>query len=451
MILRYGLLFVQMMLLVTDNLFEISSFISPISFALFIAICIDIYLRNFPEFAKYLFVNLGLIFGVTSSLLIDLNPDIYLFEINKYTKAIGVTSLVGFYTSFIMIALNKKSRQIKIGINTVVYSKLEFKLLVNLINVLLVCLIVGFYGLFETYGYPILLGIARVQYINSLPEFAQNLYIFLSMGVFYSGYMYSKSSNKMYILYLLAVISIRVISLQKFTEIFIDLSLFFTFIFLRSKRNRFIELCIPFLLVLSLVFSLTTYNLASNVLIGRFMAQSQLSFIIYKNYEMILPRFSELPNEFSNFWGDNEERLESFSRGEFYGIFKLMDLAETGRNLLYQAKENTSSSGSIPIIFIYYFGYFLSIPILFYITIFLRYFTDLFYQVIISGNNLVLLLFSSLIFIRMYKFFIIGSPSYLFNKQFVVYFFVALCLCFIKPIFFRFSVDQPSNTQTKPV
>jgi hypothetical protein len=232
--------------------------------------------------------------------------------------------------------------------------------------------------------------------------------------------------------FIVVVILIRILSLQKFTELILDMTLFFTFYLFKRKKNiKNIKRSLIIILIALIPLILISYDGDTNIFKGRLMAQSQLAYYINNQYGGMDLRFSEAFNlEFNNFFGNEIRRIELFNEGSYYGLFKLMELSHTGRDLLSQAAEGTSSSGSIPIIYIYYFGYFFGYFFLILSLFILKFIFDFFVINIVKTNNVVVVFFATLIFLRIYKFFIIGSPSYIYNVQFLFY--SVLCIIFMK-------------------
>jgi len=416
-------------------LVEYTILINTISIVLFIGFVMHIYTSYSASFFRYLFPNLGMIFLVVSSYLIDIYPGVYLIEIDKYTELTNLTSIVSLYIYPMISALNVY-RNKKLKVRAVHYSEYSVASSERYINALMIILIFSFLYMFSEYGLPILDIFNRIEYFNSLPDVFKRLYLLLSVFSLYSGFMYYKTMKNKYVFFMFFVIVVRILSLQKFTELLLDITLFYAFYsynLLESRASK-AKVFLPLLLIGSVLLAFISYDKDFDVLKGRLMAQSQQAYYINKEIGRAIdvPEIVEVSSEFNNFLGDKDDRLELFSKGKTYGLFRLLDVSETGRDLMYQARESTSSSGSIPIIFIYYFGYTAAYFILILITLLLKFLYENLLLLIIQTNNIYALFLSSLIFLRIYKFFIIGSPSYLYNKQFFLYGFLILVVIKLK-------------------
>jgi len=125
-------------------------------------------------------------------------------------------------------------------------------------------------------------------------------------------------------------------------------------------------------------------------------------------------------------------------------------LSETGRDLVAVAKKQTSSSGSIPIIYIYYFGYLGALVVLIFTVFILKFIFEFLIALIEQSGSGLILILASLVIIRIYKYFVVGSPGYLYNKQIVFYVLFALIIYIIqsKVYLFGYSVNNCQINRT---
>lgn len=427
------ILFILFLLNFIDQSNVIISTLSAVIFLFFVYL---LFVYRTEIFLGYLFVNIGLSFLVVSGYLIDLFPKVYLYEIDKYTQTTNITSLLAFFNYSAMSLLNTYRFKLP-KFKKIYYIDSELVFYSYFINIAAILVFISFFYMFSIYGFPFMMGFERIHFYNYLPPEWLTLYILLSIISLYSGFMYYKTNKVIYIFFIVMVIIIRLLSMQKFTELVIDMSLFFTFyIFKTTKKTKHIKKIVTFFLILTIPIALISYEGDFDILKGRLMAQSQLAYYVNKSYGDFTPRIIEMvDSELNNFSGDEDTRISLFEQGHFYGLFKLMELSNTGRDLLSQAKEHTSSSGSIPIIYIYYFGYILGYIFFMLSVLILKYIYDFILLYIVKTNNIIVLMFSTLILLRIYKFFVVGSPSYLYNKQFLVYGILIFIFMFLKFIY----------------
>ena len=405
------------------------SIFSLAAFSIFILEFYHIYAFYNERFWANLIVNFSLCFIVFSCLLLDIFPNIYLFEIDKVSSFKSITPLVMIYLCPVFAIVN---RPIKTMNTEKYFHKIPSSILVLVtpfIWISFLVLVALFLNLFKNNGLPIIEGIQRVIFYNQLSSYELALYIMLSLFSALFGFLHFHSPSKMNICGLVLIILIRILSMQKFTELFIDVSLFFAFqsfqklrvrqTFSRVRPWQLASLLITTFLLIG--FSVFTYNYEVEVLLGRFLAQAQLFFVIVVDGVSLLPNTALISREFQNFLGSNEHRLYLFGMDQYYGLYTLMDVANTGRNLYSQASENTSAAGSFPAINILLFGWLLGYAITILSTYVVCFVTRGILILSVATRNPLIVIFGTLILIRCYKYFLIGSPSYLYNVQFLQY------------------------------
>jgi hypothetical protein len=399
------------------------------AFLIFVKDLYNIYTLYNEQFLANLFVNFTLFFFVFSCLLLDFFPNIYLLEVDAFSSFKSITPLAMIYLCPILGIIN---RPIKI-VNAEKYfhkiSRLTLELVTPFIWISFLVLVALFLNLFKNNGLPIAEGIHRVIFYNQLSSYESALYVILSLFSALFGFLQFHSPSKKNVFGLVLIILIRILSMQKFTELFIDVSLFFAFQSFQNQRIKEIFSRVSPLQIASLVlttflligFSVFTYDYETEILLGRFLAQSQLFLVIVADGLNLLPNTDLISREFQNFSGSNEHRLYLFGMGQYYGLYTLMDVANTGRDLYLQASENTSAAGSFPAINILLFGWLLGYPITILSTYIVCFVTRGILILSVATRNPLIVIFGTLILIRCYKYFVIGSPSYLYNVQFFKY------------------------------
>lgn len=410
----------------------VSSGYPVFSLAAFLIFIIDfyhIYTAYNKQFLANLFINSGLFFFVFSCILLDIVPNIYLFEIDKVSSFKSITPLVMIYLCPVITIVNRPVRTINAEKYFRKIPRSVVELAESFIWIGFLLLIWLFINLFRTNGLPISDGIQRVIFYNQLSSYELALYVMLSLFSALFGFLQFHVPSKKNFFGLILIILIRIISMQKFTEPFIDISLFFAFRSCQvtivretfSRVNLWQKTFLMIMVLLSIGFSVYTYQYDVLILLGRFAAQAQLFFAMVLDGLTILPDFALISREFKNFSGSNEHRLYLFGMGEYYGLYTLMDLANTGRVLQDQASGNTSASGSFPIINIVLFGWLLGYVVTILSTYLVVFITRGILILSVATRNPLIVIFGSLILIRCYKYFIVGSPSYLYNFQFFQY------------------------------
>lgn len=402
-------------------------------------------------FYANIFINAGLIMFAMSCLLIDTIPNFYLQEINRLTSYESITA---FYLAIISPTFALVNRQI--GMPRI--SGKFIGLRVNLFQwmkvgtwFLFIALITLILQLYLKKGFPIAEGLHRIIFYQQLDPYEINLFVLLSLFSALFGFLHAQANSKANTIALIVILLMRIMAMQKFTELALDISLFLLFaksnsIYHVTKNisgHKFAWIYKLTIILMSVIIvsalTLYSYDNKVDIFLERIMAQAQLSFAYVQNGVNLIPNMNYLPNEFKNFMGSQALRLELFSRGEYYGIFTLMNASDTGRNLSLQAEEMTSSSGSYPAIYLYLFG----VPLGYIISLITAY-------VLIAVNNLIISLahetrnplfvvLGFLVIIRTLKFFVTGSPSHVFNIQYLLYLtlLTALAKLHYRPIYSR--------------
>lgn len=406
------------------------------SFA-FSVVAFLVYARDFyrtyvfynERFWANLIINFGLGFFIFSCLLLDSFPNIYLFEVDAVSSFYSITPLALIYLCPVFAIVNRP-------INKMTAAKLFRKAPLSILKLGVPFIWIGFsllnfmfLNLFRSHGLPIFEGIQRIIFYNQLSSYELTLYLMLSVFSSLFGFLQSIRRSRMNVLALIIIILIRILSMQKFTELLIDLSLFFSFQFCSGGRagkslSRVSPWKIGFVIILTSLligFSVFTYNYEVEILLGRFLAQAQLFFVIVGEGLRFLPDATLVSREFRNFAGSNDYRLYLFGMGQYYGLYTLMDVANTGRNLYLQAAENTSSAGSFPAINILLFGWLIGYVVTIVSTYIVCFIARGILFVSAATRNPLNVVFGTLVLIRCYKYFLIGSPSYLYNIQFLQY------------------------------
>jgi hypothetical protein len=398
----------------------------------FIVFCFDFYHlshERYNSFMSYIVVNVGILFFIFSCLIIDIFPNIYLYEIDKISSFESITPLAIFYLWPVICIVNYQYKENRFFQKIPSLPSSMNGVYEKVIWIFFLIVVFLIFELFQKKGLPIFEGIHRVTFLNRLSSWELVLYTFLSFCSALFGYLNSQTNSKSNFIALLLIIFIRILSAQKFTELMIDVSLYSIFsnaslasnnnLYKTRKRLRLFFILV--FLVILLIFSVFTYQNNSEILAGRLFAQAQLFWVIIKYNFSFLPDMDSMVREFSNFWGSNEKRLELFSAGNYYGIYTLMDISNTGRDLYFQAEKNTSASGSFPTMNIFLFGWYFG----FFVNILTAFFVIKLSQIIsilaVRKKNPLIALLGTLIIVRCYKYFLIGSPSYLYNIQFFEY------------------------------
>ena len=205
--------------------------ISIISLILF-ATNVGLLARNsFAALLRYLFVVVMLFFGIFSSVVIDFNQGAFLPEIGKtiYLNH-SVAALFGIYASLILNILCFRFSPNIFNYDSITMPHSLNQLFINVFNKSL--FLIPFLGatLFLLEGLPFFLGLShRLNFYNTVSSFWNTFFILLDLCSVLLGYLYYKNGKDYTWQFLIVILLIRILSLQKFTELILSITLFLSF------------------------------------------------------------------------------------------------------------------------------------------------------------------------------------------------------------------------------